>query len=92
VLCLVGLVAGPFRTAGFAVFGPAVWSSAEQEPTLACASADRDGDGDLDLAAGNDERPNRIYESEDGSLTLAWFAPPPIRAAGAGAPTGSRAR
>jgi subtilisin-like proprotein convertase family protein len=49
------------------------WSSAAY-PTWSVAWGDVDGDGDLDLAVGNDERPNRLYLNQGGALqqTAVW--------------------
>ena len=40
------------------------------------AWGDWDRDGDLDLAAGNNQYPNQIFENLGGKLSLAWtFSP-----------------
>jgi len=52
------------------------WASTETEHTHSVAWADFDGDGDLDLAAGNgrlnQERANRFYLTQEGSLGSSW--------------------
>src|SRR5262245_40807728 len=50
------------------------WLSADNDRTESIAFGDIDNDGDLDLVAGNNGQPTRLYLNEDGSLqaTAAW--------------------
>ena len=50
----------------------ASWCSFEQDWAQSVAWGDWDNDGDLDLALGNYAGPNRVYENEGGTMTLAW--------------------
>ncbi|MEE4270027.1 MAG: VCBS repeat-containing protein, partial [Thermoanaerobaculales bacterium] len=56
-----------------------VWSSADTVSTYSVAWGDWDGDGDLDLAAGNYDSANRVYENDglgqSTSLTPVWASP-----------------
>ncbi|MEZ4517849.1 MAG: VCBS repeat-containing protein [Chloroflexota bacterium] len=46
------------------------WVSAEAEQTSSVSWGDWDSDGDLDLAVGNEDAPNRVYENITGTLQL----------------------
>ncbi|NCF69113.1 MAG: hypothetical protein GWP61_24405, partial [Chloroflexi bacterium] len=47
---------------------PEPWQSPDAQKSSSTAWGDWDRDGDLDLAVGNDGKPNQIYENVDGEL------------------------
>ena len=57
------------------------WQSAESRLSSSTGWGDWDGDGDLDLAFGNEETPNQVYENISNTLHfdpaagLGWEAP-----------------
>ena len=53
------------------LFVPA-WSSLEIENSSSVDWADWDGDGDLDLAVGNKNEPNSVYENTGAGLIRVW--------------------
>ena len=71
-----------YRNDGIALDGTPVftrvWSAAQSDPSYSVAWGDYDGDGDLDLAAGNNDQPNRLYRNDGGTpdgapiFTVAW--------------------
>ncbi|MEM7034000.1 MAG: VCBS repeat-containing protein, partial [Chloroflexota bacterium] len=65
------MLLGVLVSTSYAAFEPdVILIGAESLPTTSLAWADWDGDGDLDLAVGNRNQPNQVYENDGGVLKL----------------------